>query len=88
MQTQTAMPLGSSRPGGPVRPCGTQGTTQLGTPSLSSRGCALAPPCPQGCFDWWGFTSPSYACKLGVQVAGVHSMIDALVAGRIPASTT
>lgn len=43
---------------------------------------------PKGCFDWWGFTSPSYACKLGVQVAGVHSMIDALVAGRIPASTT
>ena len=33
---------------------------------------------PKGCFDWWGYTSPAYASKLGLQVAGVHGMVTAL----------
>ena len=43
---------------------------------------------PKGCFDWWGYTSPSYACQLGVQVAGIYKMITALADGRIPEPTS
>jgi hypothetical protein len=34
---------------------------------------------PNGCFDWWGYTTPSYACKLGEQIAGVSRMVSGLV---------
>lgn len=33
---------------------------------------------PKGCWDWWGFTGPDYACSLGIQVAVVHKMVLAL----------
>jgi len=33
---------------------------------------------PNGCWDWWGFTSTAYATKLGPQIAAVKNMIDAL----------
>eukprot|EP00035_Acanthoeca_spectabilis_P012950 m.235657 g.235657 ORF g.235657 m.235657 type:complete len:306 (-) comp15762_c1_seq1:8-925(-) len=33
---------------------------------------------PKGCWDWWGFTGPDYACSLGIQVATVHKMVMAL----------
>jgi hypothetical protein len=39
---------------------------------------------PQGCFDWWGYTSPlSYTLRSGVQMATVHSMVAALKQGSI-----
>lgn len=31
---------------------------------------------PNGCWDWWGYTGPAYASKLGVQIAAVKNMID------------
>ena len=37
---------------------------------------------PKGCFDWWGYTSPAYASKLGLQVAGIYGMATALVKGK------
>jgi len=33
---------------------------------------------PNGCFDWWGYTDFNYANKLGIQIATVKSMADAL----------
>ncbi|XP_062507721.1 uncharacterized protein LOC134184120 [Corticium candelabrum] len=33
---------------------------------------------PLSCFDWWGFTSPAYASKMGPQMVGVKAMIDRL----------
>eukprot|EP01095_Lingulamoeba_sp_RSL-Kostka_P006463 TRINITY_DN2027_c0_g2_i1.p1 TRINITY_DN2027_c0_g2~~TRINITY_DN2027_c0_g2_i1.p1 ORF type:complete len:339 (+),score=71.51 TRINITY_DN2027_c0_g2_i1:138-1154(+) len=33
---------------------------------------------PNGCFDWWGYTSPAYATKLGLQMSTVNEMIEAL----------
>lgn len=35
---------------------------------------------PNGCWDWWGYTGPAYATKLGPQIASVRAMLDALVA--------
>ncbi len=32
----------------------------------------------EGCWDWWGYGSPNYANKLGIQMAGVKKMIDSL----------
>ena len=37
---------------------------------------------PKGCWDWWGYTSPSYACQLGIQMAMVNSMVAALAGPR------
>lgn len=31
---------------------------------------------PKGCWDWWGYTSPAYASKLGPQMAAVKLMLD------------
>jgi poly(3-hydroxybutyrate) depolymerase len=31
---------------------------------------------PNGCFDWWGYTSPAYASKMGPQMAAVKAMVD------------
>jgi hypothetical protein len=33
---------------------------------------------PEGCFDWWGYTGPEYATKLGPQLITFKNMIDAL----------
>jgi poly(3-hydroxybutyrate) depolymerase len=33
---------------------------------------------PEGCFDWWGYTGPEYATKLGPQLMTVRNMIDGL----------
>ena len=42
----------------------------------------LVPFNPKGCWDWWGYTTPAYASKLGVQMATVKNMIDALRQGE------
>eukprot|EP00118_Oscarella_pearsei_P009684 m.56535 g.56535 ORF g.56535 m.56535 type:complete len:364 (+) comp34609_c0_seq2:126-1217(+) len=34
---------------------------------------------PQGCFDWWGYTSSAYASKDGIQMTGVKAMVDHLI---------
>ena len=34
---------------------------------------------PNGCWDWWGYTSPAYASKLGLQMATVRAMVVALL---------
>jgi len=31
---------------------------------------------PKGCWDWWGYTSPAYASKLGLQMAAVRRMVE------------
>ena len=31
---------------------------------------------PNGCWDWWGFTSPAYASKLGLQMMSIRQMIE------------
>ena len=31
---------------------------------------------PNGCWDWWGFTSPAYASKLGLQMVAVRRMVE------------
>lgn len=33
---------------------------------------------PQGCWDWWGYTGPSYAFRDGVQLSSVRRMVQAL----------
>lgn len=38
----------------------------------------VTPVDPEGCWDWWGYTSPNYANKLGPQMANVKKMIDSL----------
>ena len=34
---------------------------------------------PYGCWDWWGYTGPSYATKLGSQINAIQQMIQALL---------
>jgi poly(3-hydroxybutyrate) depolymerase len=31
---------------------------------------------PNACFDWWGYTGPSYATKSGAQMKAIKAMID------------
>lgn len=31
---------------------------------------------PNGCWDWWGYSAPSYASKIGPQMAAVKRMLD------------
>jgi hypothetical protein len=38
---------------------------------------------PYGCWDWWGYTTPAYASKLGPQIVTVRNMIDALTGGKL-----
>lgn len=33
---------------------------------------------PEGCFDWWGFSSSSFALQSGVQPAAVMGMLKTL----------
>jgi poly(3-hydroxybutyrate) depolymerase len=37
---------------------------------------------PNACWDWWGYTGPTYATKLGLQVSAVRAMLDDLVAAE------
>ena len=34
---------------------------------------------PKGCWDWWGYTTPAFASKLGVQMNAVHAMARAML---------
>lgn len=43
---------------------------------------ALIPFNPQGCWDWWGYTGPSYALKSGVQMQAIWSMVQTLLANH------
>ena len=33
---------------------------------------------PKACFDWWGYTGPAYASKIGLQNAAVMKMVHRL----------
>jgi len=33
---------------------------------------------PEGCWDWWGYTGADYATKLGIQIATVLNMVQAV----------
>jgi hypothetical protein len=37
---------------------------------------SLFPTNPMGCWDWWGYSSISYANQGGPQMSGVKKMID------------
>lgn len=37
---------------------------------------------PQGCWDWFGYTGPTYAWKAGPQMSAIKAMVDALGAQR------
>jgi len=37
-----------------------------------------------GCWDWWGYDSPSYAKKSGPQMAAVKAMVDRVSSGTPP----
>lgn len=39
---------------------------------------------PQGCWDWWGYTSPDYATRKGPQIEAVQRMVTGLAATRAP----
>lgn len=41
---------------------------------------------PQGCWDWWGYTSDEYATKNGDQIKAVNAMIGALNANTTEAN--
>jgi len=34
---------------------------------------------PLGCWDWWGYTGPAYATKIGPQILTIENMISALL---------
>jgi hypothetical protein len=42
------------------------------------RGSLVFPTNPMGCWDWWGYSSVSYATKSGPQMSGIKKMIDTL----------
>ena len=37
---------------------------------------------PQGCWDWWGYTSPVFQTRSGVQMSAVKAMVDALTMAK------
>ncbi|KAH3760912.1 polyhydroxybutyrate depolymerase [Pelomyxa schiedti] len=39
---------------------------------------ATVPVNPNGCWDWWGYTGLDYATDLGLQIATIKNMVDAL----------
>ena len=41
---------------------------------------------PNGCWDWWGYDSASYAKKNGPQMAAVKAMVDHVSGGTPPAA--
>uniref|UniRef100_A0A7S3JKQ8 Poly(3-hydroxybutyrate) depolymerase n=1 Tax=Euplotes harpa TaxID=151035 RepID=A0A7S3JKQ8_9SPIT len=38
---------------------------------------------PNGCWDWWGYTTSSYANKQGPQIKAVNSLISGLKEGSL-----
>jgi poly(3-hydroxybutyrate) depolymerase len=40
---------------------------------------------PNGCWDWWGYSSPEYATQAGPQIAAVKAMVDDLMGSGEPA---
>jgi hypothetical protein len=38
----------------------------------------ISPTNPEGCWDWWGYTSMDYATKTGLQMAGIKKMTETL----------
>lgn len=43
---------------------------------------------PQGCWDWWGYTSDDYANRKGAQISAVANMIKGINTGTINKTTT
>ena len=39
---------------------------------------SVIPSNPQGCWDWWGYTGPSYAYKSGSQMKAIKAMVNQL----------
>lgn len=44
---------------------------------------SLFPYNPQGCFDWWGYTTGDYSVRAGPQMVLVRNMVQALVEGQL-----
>ena len=40
------------------------------------------PPNPAGCWDWWGYTGPTFQVRSGVQLSAVKAMVDRLTASK------
>ena len=36
-------------------------------------------PCLQGCFDWWGYSGPGYASRVGTQTLVIKRELDVLM---------
>ena len=43
-----------------------------------TRKSLIMPMNPQGCWDWWGYTSDAYATSEGPQIKAVNAFIDFL----------
>jgi poly(3-hydroxybutyrate) depolymerase len=39
---------------------------------------------PNGCWDWWGYSSAEYATQAGPQIAAVKAMVDDLMGSGEP----
>jgi poly(3-hydroxybutyrate) depolymerase len=37
---------------------------------------------PEGCWDWWGYTGPTFQVRSGVQLAAVKAMVDRLTGAK------
>ncbi|KAL0214356.1 hypothetical protein P9112_006540 [Eukaryota sp. TZLM1-RC] len=44
---------------------------------------SVVPYNPKGCWDWFGYTGPSFACKLGPQMQAVRSMVESITGNRM-----
>lgn len=47
------------------------------------RTCSSVAPALQGCFDWWGYSGPGYASRVGTQTLVIKRELDVLV-GKAP----
>ncbi len=47
-----------------------------------ARSSAMAPLNPNGCWDWWGYTSDDYATRSGAQMTVIVELIDSLAANE------
>jgi uncharacterized protein (TIGR03382 family) len=45
---------------------------------------STAPPNPEGCWDWWGYTGSDYALQSGPQMRAVIAMVDELEGAPVP----
>jgi poly(3-hydroxybutyrate) depolymerase len=41
---------------------------------------ASIPSNPEGCWDWWGYTGPTFQVRAGVQMSAIKAMLDQLTA--------